>query len=75
MSTKYAAREVAKEVYSKYFHDSVYCHSFETIVRRVEGLWKDYKEGRKRLNGNGKESWDRGVVQKYNELVKEKDSL
>ena len=35
MSTKYVAREVAKEVYSKYFHDSVYCHSLKPNVRRA----------------------------------------
>ena len=30
MSTRYVAREVAKEVYSKYFHDSVYT---ETLLK------------------------------------------
>ena len=38
---------------------------------RVEGLWKDYKKGRKSLNGKE----DRGVVKKYKELVNEKNSL
>ena len=37
MSTKNAVRE--------HFHDTIYCHSFETIARRVDSLWKDYKEG------------------------------
>ena len=37
----------------------------------MEGLCKNYKEGKKRLNGKK----DHGVVKKYNELVKEKDSL
>ena len=34
-------------------------------------MWKDDKEGRKRLNGKE----DHGLVKIYNELVKEKDSL
>ena len=38
---------------------------------RVEVLWKDYKEGRRSLNGKE----DHGVVKKYKELVNEKNSL
>ena len=30
-----AVREVAKLVYSKWFHDTVYCVSFRTMKRRV----------------------------------------
>ena len=74
MSTKNAVREVAKEVFSKYFHDTIYCHSFETIVRRVDGLWKDYKEGSRRLNEGQDEKYVK-ATKAYKELVSNKDRL
>ena len=36
--------EVAKMVYSKWYHDSIFCHSLSTIKRRVEGVWKVYSD-------------------------------
>ena len=48
MSSMDAAREVSKEIYCKYFHDSVYCSSFETIVYKVNNLWETYRKGKTR---------------------------
>ena len=65
-------REVSKLVYTKWWHDTVYCVSFETTVRKVSKLWKEYKEGLKRLR-DGRES--SAAVKRYKEIVAEKDHL
>ena len=46
MSYKDAALEVAKELLCKYYHNTVSCVSFPTIVTRVEGK-KMLKEEKK----------------------------
>ena len=48
-SEKEVIREVAKLVYSKWWHDTVYCLTVEGIVWRITELYKQYKEGWKRL--------------------------
>ena len=51
-----AVREVAKQVYAKYFHDTVFCVSVvSTIQRRVEKLKKTFSVGRMRNGETGKE--------------------
>ena len=50
MSVKEAVREVAKRVYAKWFHDTIYCISLSTIVDRLEKMWNVFKEGNKRFN-------------------------
>ena len=42
-------REVAKQVYSKYYHDTVFCFSISTIQRRLKDLMEIFNQGRKRL--------------------------
>ena len=64
-----AATEVAKRVYSKWFHDSIYCHSLSTIKRRVEGIFKvviNYKK-------QGRETG--ATAEKYRELSESADKL
>ena len=67
-----AAREVAKNVYSKYFQDTIYCVPFETMVRRIKVLWGEFKEGKKRLAAGREKS---EAVVKYKHLAKDKVTL
>lgn len=68
-----AISEVAKQVYAKWYSDTVYCVSLSTIVRRLSALWSVFFEGRKRLNEKGKENCQ--AVKKYKELVDNKEKL
>ncbi|KAK5853411.1 hypothetical protein PBY51_007198 [Eleginops maclovinus] len=68
-----AAREVAKQVYAKYYHDTVFCVSLSTIQRKVERIWKQFSEGRKRYGQTGKE--DSLAVKQYKELFHTKSEL
>ena len=65
-------REVSKCVYTKWWHDTVYCVNFETTVKKVSKLWGEYKEGLKRLRA-GRES--SAAVARYKEIVAQKDQL
>ena len=73
VTTNMAAREVAKRVYAKYYHDTVFCVSLSTIQRRVEGIWKQFIEGRKRYGQTGKENLL--SVKQYKELFHTKSEL
>ena len=71
-----AIREVAKQVYAKWYHDSIPCVPFETLVRKLSDLYKLVLEGNKRLKeeekkGGGK----RKIVEDYKELVAKKEQL
>ena len=50
-----ALREVAKQVYAKFFHVTVFCVSVSTIERRVEKLKKTFSVGRMMYGESGKE--------------------
>ena len=67
-----AAREVAKLVYAKWYHDTVYTVNLQTVVQRVEAMWKKFREGRKRYRG-GRE--DGKVMEDYKNLVSQADKL
>ena len=68
-----AIREVVKLVYSKWFHDTVYCLSLRTMERRLTELWKVFKDGKHSL---GKGKWDTvKVVRLYKEMVESADTL
>ena len=41
-----AIAEVAKEVESKYFHDTVYCKSKASIIKAIGALYKTYSDGK-----------------------------
>ena len=43
-----AIQEVSKLVYAKWYHDTVYCLNVRTIHRKIETLWKTFKEGKRR---------------------------
>ena len=49
-SLQMCLREVAKQVYAKYYHDTVYCFSVSTIERRLKELMETFNGGRKRLS-------------------------
>ena len=68
-----AFREVAKQVYAKYFHDNICCQSISTIQRRVKQLWGIFWEGRKRLQEKGGKTF--AAVISYKDLVSRKDEL
>ena len=48
-SEKAVLREVSKLLYTKWMHDTVYCISLPSIVKKVTKLWHEYKEGVRRL--------------------------
>ena len=71
-SEKEVIREVSKLVYSKWWHDTVYCHSLEGIVYKLTELYKQYKDGWLRI----KQGRDKcGAALKYKELVENKNKL
>ena len=41
-----AINEVRKQVYAKWYHDSVYCISPSAITKRIEKDWAVFKEGK-----------------------------
>lgn len=51
VSVKEAIREVAKQVYSKWFCDTVCCLSLSTIERRLTEIFNVFQEGHKRKGG------------------------
>ena len=66
-----AIAEVAKEVESKYFHDTVYCKSKASIIKAIGALYKTY-EGKKFAKQG---LMNRTVAQEYVKLIKTKDDL
>ena len=67
-----ALREVAKQVYSKWFHDTVYCLTLNGITHRLTKLWKTFKEGRKRLAAGREEG---KIVEEYKLMAAKADQL
>ena len=67
-----AVREVAKMVYSKWYHDSVYCVHINTVKDRLRKTWEIFREGRKRFQ-EGRKSGT--AIEAYSALVKNKDCL
>ena len=67
-----AVREVAKMVYSKWFHDTVFCVHLNTVQDRLRKTWEIFREGRKRFNA-GRMSGP--AIDAYKSLVKNKDCL
>ena len=67
-----AIREVAKLVYAKWYHDTVFCVSLSSIVRKLENVWKIFREGRKRFS-SGREGGK--ALNDYRKIVEEADKL
>ena len=72
ISTKDAVREVAKRVYAKYYHDTVYCMTLQGIIMKLDNIWSIFKEGRKRFNAGMKTG---KAIDNYKELVDNADKL
>ena len=67
-----AVREVAKLVFSKWFHDTVYCIALHAVVKRIRKIWEIFREGRKRFNA-GRNSGP--AIDAYSDLVADADKL
>ena len=39
-----AVREVSKLLYAKWFHDTVYCIPVNDINRKLENVWKTFRD-------------------------------
>ena len=72
MKRDQAIKQVALEVESKYYHDTVYCVPLRTIERNLEKLMQTYRNGKARLL-EGREVYK--VIKEYKELIVEKDKL
>ena len=72
MKRDQAIKQVALEVESKYYHDTVYCVPLRTIERNLEKLMQTYRNGKARLL-EGRDEYK--VVKEYKELIVEKDKL
>ena len=72
MSRHKAAVEVAKEVESKYFHDTIYSKSYSTILKQILEMWNNFYEGRK-LVKIGRTNLTKAKA--YIELIKKKNQL
>ena len=72
MSVQHASSEVAKEVFCKHYHDTVFCLSVRQIQRKIEAGYQALKLGQKRIN-QGRESGP--DVRKLKEMVEKKESL
>lgn len=49
ITTSQALHEVKKMVYSKWYHDTVYCITPVAILKCIEKEWNIFKEGKKRI--------------------------
>ena len=72
MSSHQAVVEVAKEIESKYFHDTIYCKSYANIIKQLEMVWSNFKEGKK-MARKGRTNLTKAKA--YIELIKKKDQL
>ena len=70
---KQAVTEVVKLVFCKWYHDTVFCITFRSMERKLSDMWKDFREGKKRLVTGGGENLK--AVSKYKELVNNADKL
>ena len=73
VTTDMAICEVAKQIYAKYYHDTVHCVHTTTIARRVRDLRQKFIEGKKKLGEKRKE--EQTVAKKYKMLFETKHNL
>ena len=71
MTGKVALREVAKILEAKWYHDSLPCIDFETLVKRLDGLYTTVLNGSRGMS----RAVNRTTTTKYKELVGDKDKL
>ena len=67
------AREVAKVLYAKWYHDTLPCKEFETLVLWLTNLYPLLMSGSRDIRR--KDGKKRTNVEKYKELVRDKDKL
>ena len=73
MKVKEAANEVGKEVYSKFYHNTICCMTLYAIIYRIEKEYKIMMEENKRVGQKGKEGST--ALKKLAEQVEKKDRL
>ena len=73
-STDVGVREVAKLIQAKWYHDTVACKSYPTIIREVEKLRATFMNGKRRF-ALGEKHQNETIVKKFMELVKVKNNL
>ena len=73
-SADIALREVAKQIYAKWYHDTVACKSLPTITRELEKLRSIFTEGKKRYS-QGVKFHNQAIVKKFLGMVSEKGKL
>ena len=67
-----AFSEVKKMIYSKWYHDTVYCITSAAIAKRIEKEWNIFKEGRKRIRSGRKSG---KAVDQYKQLKERSQKL
>ena len=67
-----AVVEVSKLVYSKWFHDTVYCITLQAIRKKMRKMWDIFREGRKRYQ-EGKTSGK--AIDQFTKLTSVSDDL
>ena len=67
-----AVLEVAKEVESKYYHDTVFCKSESQIVTVIRKLWSDFREGKRNAKSG---RLTHTTAKAYVDMIKKKDTL
>ena len=72
MPANKAVLEVAKEVESKYYHETVFCKSESQIVTVIRKLWSDFREGKRKAK-SGRLTYT--TAKAYVEMIKKKDTL
>ena len=73
MDRAIALKEVTKQVYCKWFSDTVFCVSEITIERILTQIYNIFHEGRKRLAEKGKEN--SAAVKAFKKLADENENL
>ena len=77
MSALTAVKEVRKEIETNYCNATVYCLESKVIDRKLEKIYSEFKEGRKRYadGRTDKEGNDFTAVAKFKRLIEKKDTL
>ena len=67
-----AVKEVSKQVYAKWYHDTIYCMSLRSIERKVGELWGVFREGKKRYAAGRS---DGKAITRYKEIAEKAEQL
>ena len=68
-----AIAEVAKQVYAKWYHDTVYCVTIRSVRRKVKTMWEIFWEGKRRISEVTKK--EHKAMKDYSKLVSEAEEM